>query len=260
MISIYAPQSLTCKRSLWSYISSLMSRWNGEYMVMGDFNEVRYLEERMGSMFNVQGANAFNNFISNSRLVEIQLEGFSFTWSHSHLSDHRPVLLREVVSDYGPTPFLVFHSWFSLQGFDQMVIHTWNDIDLDDKNRMVHFKKKLQILKKEIRSWVHAHKLNQSSRLMKLQSKLSDIDKVLDQGGVTDDILLSRSLSWSVQLPRKKSKKRCGLVERTNLLDWMVLPLSFFVSFRTPLDPIYALRSNGSLSTARLLKDVTPLL
>nr|GEW30760.1 RNA-directed DNA polymerase, eukaryota [Tanacetum cinerariifolium] len=60
-----------------------ISRWNGECMVMGDFNEVRCLEERMGSVFNVQRANAFNNFISNSRLVEIQLEGFSFTWSHS---------------------------------------------------------------------------------------------------------------------------------------------------------------------------------
>nr|GEV46715.1 RNA-directed DNA polymerase, eukaryota [Tanacetum cinerariifolium] len=197
--------------------------WNGECMVMGNYNEVRYLEELMGLVFNVQGANVFNNFILNSRLVEIQLEGFSFTWSHSsatkmskldrflvseglvslfphllgicldrHLLDHKPILLQEVVSDYGPTPFRVFHSWFSLQGFDQMVTQTWNDIDLDDKNGMVHFKKKFQILKKEIRSWVHAHKLNQSSHLTELRSKLSDIDKVLDQGGVTDDILLSR--------------------------------------------------------------------
>nr|GEV29006.1 RNA-directed DNA polymerase, eukaryota [Tanacetum cinerariifolium] len=128
MISIYAPQSLTCKRLLWSYISSLISRWNGECMFMGDFNKVRYLEERMGSMFNAQGGSAFSNFISNSRLVEIQFEGFSFTWSYSsatkmskldcflvfeglvslfrrlsgicldrHLSDHKPILLREVI-------------------------------------------------------------------------------------------------------------------------------------------------------------------
>ncbi|GKA94699.1 RNA-directed DNA polymerase, eukaryota, partial [Tanacetum coccineum] len=36
---------------------------------------VRCLEDRMGSIFNVQGANEFNSFISNSGLVEIQLEG-----------------------------------------------------------------------------------------------------------------------------------------------------------------------------------------
>ncbi|GJS73075.1 RNA-directed DNA polymerase, eukaryota [Tanacetum coccineum] len=184
VVSIYAPQSITSKRSLWSYISSLISRWDGHCMVMGDFNEVRYMEDRLGSVYNAQGANEFNNFISNSGLVEIQLEG--------HLSDHRPILLREVVTDYGPSPFRVYHSWFSLQGFDQMVLETWNNIDLDDKNKMVRFKKKLQILKKEIRSWVNDCKKNQSGRLVDLRSKLCHIDKVIDQGGVNDDILLTR--------------------------------------------------------------------
>nr|GFA58796.1 RNA-directed DNA polymerase, eukaryota [Tanacetum cinerariifolium] len=71
MISIYALQLATGKRS---YITSLITRWNGDCMVMGDFNEVRCTEDRMGSVFNVQRANEFNNFISNSRLVEVQLE------------------------------------------------------------------------------------------------------------------------------------------------------------------------------------------
>ncbi|GJS78075.1 RNA-directed DNA polymerase, eukaryota [Tanacetum coccineum] len=223
VVSIYAPQSITSKRSLWSYISSLISRWDGHCMVMGDFNEVRCMEDRLGSVYNAQGANEFNSFISNSGLVEIQLEGYSFTWSlqsakkmskldrffvsdgllslfphlsgiclDRHLSDHRPILLREVVTDYGPSPFRVYHSWFSLQGFDQMVSETWNNIDLDDNNKMVRFKKKLQILKKEIRSWVNDCKKNQSGRLVDLRSKLCHIDKVIDQGGVNDDILLTR--------------------------------------------------------------------
>ncbi|GJZ07077.1 RNA-directed DNA polymerase, eukaryota [Tanacetum coccineum] len=225
VVSIYAPQSITSKRSLWSYISSLISRWDGHCMVMGDFNEVRCMEDRLGSVYNAQGANEFNSFISNSGLVEIQLEGYSFTWSlqsakkmskldrffvsdgllslfphlsgiclDRHLSDHRPILLREVVTDYGPSPFRVYHSWFSLQGFDQMVLETWNNIDLDDNNKMVRFKKKLQILKKEIRSWVNDCKKNQSGRLVDLRSKLCHIDKVIDQGGVNDDILLTRKI------------------------------------------------------------------
>nr|GFB03841.1 RNA-directed DNA polymerase, eukaryota [Tanacetum cinerariifolium] len=48
MISIYAPPSATGKRSLWSYITSLITRWNGDCMVMGDLNEVRCMEDRMG--------------------------------------------------------------------------------------------------------------------------------------------------------------------------------------------------------------------
>ncbi|GJZ61214.1 RNA-directed DNA polymerase, eukaryota [Tanacetum coccineum] len=96
----------------------------------------RFPGDRMGTVFNVQGANEFNCFISNSGLTEVQLEGYSFTWSHPsakkmskldrffvtdgllslfphisavcldrNLSDHRPILLREVVVDYGPSAF-----------------------------------------------------------------------------------------------------------------------------------------------------------
>ncbi|GJZ25273.1 hypothetical protein Tco_0562732 [Tanacetum coccineum] len=75
-----------------------------------------------------------------------------------------------------------------------MVLETWNNIDLDDKNKNFRFKKKLQILKKEIRSWVNDCKKNQSDRLVDLRSKLCHIDKVIDQGGVNDDILLTRKI------------------------------------------------------------------
>nr|GEU63412.1 RNA-directed DNA polymerase, eukaryota [Tanacetum cinerariifolium] len=138
MISIYAPQSSASKRILWNYISNLIGCWDGHYVVMGDFNEVRCVKDRFGSEFNAQSANEFNCFISNSGLIEIQLEGYSFTWSlqsakkmskldrflvldgllsifpylsgiclDRHLSDHRPILLREVLSDYGPSPFQI---------------------------------------------------------------------------------------------------------------------------------------------------------
>ena len=53
MISIYAPQPLIEKRSLWNYVMSLITRWHGDSLVMGDFNEVRCEEERMRSNFSV---------------------------------------------------------------------------------------------------------------------------------------------------------------------------------------------------------------
>lgn len=51
-------------------------------LVLGDFNEVRTEDERFGSMFNIQGANAFNNFISSAGLVDLPLGGYSFTRGH----------------------------------------------------------------------------------------------------------------------------------------------------------------------------------
>nr|GEU70092.1 RNA-directed DNA polymerase, eukaryota [Tanacetum cinerariifolium] len=148
------------------------------------------------SVFNARGADVFNSFISGSGLTKCQLEGYSFTWAHPsakkmskldrflmtngllssfphisaisldiYLSDHRPIFLREVIVDYGATPFRFYHSWLGLLGFDQMVMSTWNSIVLDDSNKMIRFKKKLQILKKRY---------------------------MVDQGMVTDDILLSK--------------------------------------------------------------------
>ncbi|GKA13730.1 RNA-directed DNA polymerase, eukaryota [Tanacetum coccineum] len=230
VISVYAPQSLSSKQMLWSYISSLIVRWNGECLVMGDFNEVRCKEERWGSTFNAHGANVFNTFISSSGLIDVQLEGYAFTWAHPsaskmskldrflvsdglissfphisaicldrHLSDHRPILLRECISDFGAIPFRFYHSWFGLPGFDQMVIDSWNSLVLDDNNGMIRFKKKLQLLEKKIRGWVMDYKRQQVGRVNDCKAKLSVIDKELDHGRVSsDDLLLSRMESMKL--------------------------------------------------------------
>ncbi|GJU85746.1 RNA-directed DNA polymerase, eukaryota, partial [Tanacetum coccineum] len=60
--------------------------WNGDVIVMGDFNEVRHKDERYGSNFNAHGADAFNSFISAGGLVEVPSGGYSFTWSHNSAS------------------------------------------------------------------------------------------------------------------------------------------------------------------------------
>ncbi|GJT52574.1 RNA-directed DNA polymerase, eukaryota [Tanacetum coccineum] len=143
VISIYAPQELSEKRDLWNYLQSFISRWDGETVLMGDFNEVRSERERFGSVFNQQGATAFNQFISSSSLIDPPLDGYAFTWSHKNaskmskldrfllseglfdffpylsaicldknLSDHRPILLRESCLDYGPNPFSFFTASF----------------------------------------------------------------------------------------------------------------------------------------------------
>nr|GEX43785.1 RNA-directed DNA polymerase, eukaryota [Tanacetum cinerariifolium] len=223
LISIYAPQQPAYKRVLWEYLSTLLGRWNGEVIVMGDFNEVRRKEERRGSVFNQAGARFFNQFITTSGLVDVKMEGFSFTWSHpsamkmskldrflvsdgiillfpsittfcldQHISDHRPILLREILLDFGPTPFQFYHSWFSYNGFDEMVEKTWRSFSYLDTNRMIRFKKKLQELKSSIRLWVKDKRANLSGLKYDIASELCEIDKELDSGLVSDDQLARR--------------------------------------------------------------------
>ncbi|GKB90180.1 RNA-directed DNA polymerase, eukaryota, partial [Tanacetum coccineum] len=155
------------KKLLWEYLSLVISNWKGDVIVMGDFNEVRSPNERYESVFNSQGANIFNQFISSAGLEELPLGGCKYTWCHKtgtkmskldrflvfdglwrcypdmssimldrFLSDHRPILMRESHHDYGPTSFRFYHYWFDLEGFDKFVEETWMNAPQDDTNAM----------------------------------------------------------------------------------------------------------------------------
>ncbi|GKB45734.1 RNA-directed DNA polymerase, eukaryota [Tanacetum coccineum] len=222
-IAVYAPQQASSKAILWDYISVLLTRWNGETIVMGDFNEVRSSEERRGSCFNPYSARRFDRFILTSGLVDIKLEGYTFTWSHPsatkmskldrflvsdgiynlfpsitaicldrHISDHRPILLREVKLDFGPTPFRFYHSWFDLVGFDDMIKEAWRSFSHSDKNAMIRFKKKLQDLKPIIRCWVKDKRSFSMRSKRDTINELGEIDKDLDSGLISETIILRR--------------------------------------------------------------------
>ncbi|GKA10549.1 RNA-directed DNA polymerase, eukaryota [Tanacetum coccineum] len=201
-IVVYAPQSSSGKKNLWDYILSLLVRWNGEVIVMGDFNEVRSSNERRGSCFNPYSARHFNRFISSSGLVDIPMEGYAFTWSHpsaSKMSKLDHFLLREVNVDFGPIPFRFYHSWFDYVGFDDMIKSAWSSFAHSDGNRMIRFKKKLQDLKTIIRCWIKM-KRHETSRVKKnIITDLEVIDKALDRG-IADDADVSRRLELKRQL------------------------------------------------------------
>ncbi|GJT60190.1 RNA-directed DNA polymerase, eukaryota [Tanacetum coccineum] len=223
IITVYALQELSEKRMLWQYLNHLIDGWKGDVIVMGDFNEVRSAEERFGSIFNVRGAAAFNSFITSGGLIEVPSGGYSFTWSHKsaakmskldrflvskdlmsycpnlstiildrYLSDHRPILLREMCVDYGPTPFRFFNYWFEFEGFDSFVADTWRNTNILEPNAMLKLIKKLKLLKGCIRTWVNDKK-DRSQNLKKcLKNKLSAIDISLDKGEATSAMLDDR--------------------------------------------------------------------
>ncbi|GJY93635.1 RNA-directed DNA polymerase, eukaryota [Tanacetum coccineum] len=167
IISVYAPQSYASKCQLWDFIASLINQWNGECMVMGVSTKLDVKKDSWG-YFLAQGAYGFLSLFPHISAVCLD----------RHLSDHRPILLRGMLLDFGATPFRLYHSWLSIPGFDQMITSTWNSFILVDSNGMIRFKKKLQLLKKEIRKWVAEYKNIQSNSIRDVKNKLSDIDKL----------------------------------------------------------------------------------
>ncbi|XP_023754373.1 uncharacterized protein LOC111902794 [Lactuca sativa] len=221
-VSVYALQGTDSKRQLWGEIGQLMSScFRGGVVIMGDFNEVRDESKRMGSQFHPASARVFNQFIEDANLFDITLGGPRFTWNNKwgskfskldrflvskrllvvfpHLSgmvlekrkpDHRPILLMEHSVDYGPKPFRFFHSWFNHTGLDEVVHNSWSSVikDEDIINPWVIFKKKLQLLKYNLRVWYHAVREGMDNKRKKLQDNIESIDTILMAGDGTANL------------------------------------------------------------------------
>nr|GEX76808.1 RNA-directed DNA polymerase, eukaryota [Tanacetum cinerariifolium] len=255
-ISVYSSQELPLKRALWTFLTHTIDQWSGEVVVMGDFNEVRYALERFGFVFHTSNAAELNAFIVNSHLQDIPLGGYPFTWSdkyankiskldrflvsqgfldlflnisglilHRNISDHRPILLKESLVDYCPTPFRLFHSWFLEDDFLSVVQDYWSIADNNSQNHMIKLKNKLKNLKHMLKAWSCDKKYLHNKERNLIQESLLGIDLRLDQGvGLPDDVLNhSRILmegEWIENPARVKSEFYLHFSNRFAQPDW----------------------------------------
>ena len=109
-----------------------------------------------------------------------------------YLSDHRPILLREICFDYGHIPFRFYHYWFELEGFDKFVEEVWREPFSTEPNAMIKLMNKLKYLKQKVRSWINVKKENSRNHKRSLKGILSDIDIALDKGDVNNVLLNKR--------------------------------------------------------------------
>nr|GEX85815.1 hypothetical protein [Tanacetum cinerariifolium] len=79
LLNVYGLQSSAEKALLWNSIGTLFNFMDVTWIIFGDFNAVRYVDERARLRFNVTEANAFNNFIARLGLYDFPLGGHRFT-------------------------------------------------------------------------------------------------------------------------------------------------------------------------------------
>ncbi|GJR74302.1 RNA-directed DNA polymerase, eukaryota, reverse transcriptase zinc-binding domain protein [Tanacetum coccineum] len=126
------------------------------------------------------------------------------------IPDHRTILLKEFHVDYGPTPFWFFHSWLEMEGFQNLVVDTWNNDGIVHANSLVSFKKKLQNLKHVIRAWVGSKKFESSILKKKHQELLSSIDVKIEHDIASEEDFIHRrdALKSLGALDRLKKRRR----------------------------------------------------
>lgn len=235
-INIYAPNDMMERRELWVELLELRGRLRGLAVFLGDFNEVRNPEERRNSEFIRANAEAFNAFIERAGLVEYQMGGGAFTyvsdrgdkfskldrmlvcnefhdkWPLAALtllakehSDHRPLLLSSVTSDFGHIPFRFYNSWLDLPGFEEFVASKSGVFNFNGSSDLaVHTK--LRWLKGHIKKWLAFNKQNKERVYMEKKKMIQQFDEVGAQRMLSEDEMGIKAECLSFMKEYEKNK------------------------------------------------------
>ncbi|XP_030930978.1 uncharacterized protein LOC115956836 [Quercus lobata] len=166
---VYGPNSVRDRRFLWEELFGLNSWWNVPWCVGGDFNVVRFPFERSGSTSFTAAMWEFSNFIFEQGLIDIPLQGGSFTWSNT----------REVASKRGMRPFRFENLWLEDEGFVERVQSWWESYNVLGAPSFV-LANKLKLLKNDLKKWNVEVFGNVEERVRKLWQELSDLEKIED--------------------------------------------------------------------------------
>ncbi|GJZ28416.1 RNA-directed DNA polymerase, eukaryota [Tanacetum coccineum] len=183
LVCIYGPHVTRQKASLWDRLAGLMSRWRGTWCLFGDLNVVRKNEDRLNSQVNIKEMTDFNDFINEARLVEIPMGGRKFTrvsddgmkfskldrflmneefidqWDNlsvialdRKLSDHCPIVLKDVDLDFRPKPFRIFNIWMEEADFQDVVEEAWKK-EVKGTSPDCLFRDRLKNVKNSLKTW-----------------------------------------------------------------------------------------------------------
>ncbi|PWA61274.1 RNA-directed DNA polymerase, eukaryota [Artemisia annua] len=211
-LNVYAPQNNPDKRNLGEKISRVIQAGQGWWIIFGDFNAVRDPSERKNSVFDLICAKDFNDFVDEAGLREFDLKGKKYTylvnrcgevklsridrvfvcenvfnkWSQAYvralkrgLSDHAPLLLSLVDTNFGPKPFRWFDSWLDRQGCVDIVnsvFGEWVSVGPYDMN----LTNKLKAFRERLKTWFKECKRKDIEDEQRLKQEKEDLEVIME--------------------------------------------------------------------------------
>ena len=95
---IYGPTRDEIRPDLWSELKDIRQRWAQPWCVFGDFNAVRFPNERSGSNRFSASMTDFSDFIEDMNLVDLPLHRGRYTWCNGSINPSMSRIDRVLVS------------------------------------------------------------------------------------------------------------------------------------------------------------------
>ncbi|WJZ96349.1 hypothetical protein VitviT2T_015042 [Vitis vinifera] len=157
---VYGPFSRKDRECLWEEFGAIRGLWEEPWCLGGDFNSTLYQAKRSRNWRITSAMRRFAQIINELGLVDIPLQGGSFTWSGGlnnqswarldrflvspswldqysrvnqrrlsrPISDHFPILLEGGGLRRGPSPFKFENMWLKAEGFKELIEGWWQGI------------------------------------------------------------------------------------------------------------------------------------
>jgi hypothetical protein len=184
LTNIYAPCTPEGKLAFLNWFKHIDMPDEVKWLVVGDFNLIRSPENRNKEEGNLVEMLAFNNAISNLRLVELPLRGCKYTWTNKQSnpllerldwfftsnswttlmpntfstglvrdnSDHTPCMITASTSTPRPQVFRFENYWLNHEDFLPVLSHGWN-LPTQQMDSAKSLSAKFKNLRRVFRAW-----------------------------------------------------------------------------------------------------------
>ncbi|KAL2925388.1 Centromere protein I [Bienertia sinuspersici] len=132
---IYAHNDGKLRESLWQDLINISSKQGGPWLLMGDFNCVIAMEERIGSIVRQREMESMRNCIGICNIQDIPYSGHFYTWSNKQMAEDRvwSKLDRIMANDewmnfdvgMGRKPFKYFKMWQLAPDYTERIKKAW---------------------------------------------------------------------------------------------------------------------------------------
>nr|GEZ29615.1 RNA-directed DNA polymerase, eukaryota [Tanacetum cinerariifolium] len=200
MVVVYAPQDASKKQILWIRLRDLNIYFQVKTIVLGDFNVVHSQSERLGCIFCKIGAKAFNDFITESDLVDLPMSGLITL--PRHLSDHCLLLLKSHSCDYGPIPFKFFNSWLLDVELSPIVHRSWSSSHVTSGHQLLVTTRQNDKVSRDLRAKVDNLNIKVESGLneIEIEERLSYLKKIEDFDHLKNlDLVRNAKVKWAIE-------------------------------------------------------------